>query len=193
MKKAAYGLICALLAVQTGVAKTSPEVQRIEAYCKTADAQMKRNPAAVRVFADVSDATKDEASKWREFKTKAEKQRTKTDSQISSSAKVWRRSGKLIIADFSMETPSGDWTQFITYYFREDGTLAKVDATLNTFHGNVRAHQSIFYDANGKVLDQTEQYSDLKTQRRLKGKPDFEDQPIPSYMNVRKLPFASLL
>jgi hypothetical protein len=32
----------------------------------------------------------------------------------------------------SRPSPSGDWAHFIMYYFREDGTLAKIQSQLNT-------------------------------------------------------------
>ncbi|HKC62199.1 MAG TPA: hypothetical protein VKB86_01115, partial [Pyrinomonadaceae bacterium] len=90
---------------------------------------------------------------------------------------------------------SRDWAQFVMYYFREDGTLAKIDSRLNTFYGNLTIKRIQYYDANGKPLKSSVQYFDLQTQKRKRNvrSGDFMDQPAPVYPKVSSLPFYNLL
>jgi hypothetical protein len=182
-----------LIAASGVVAQQNPEIRRIDADSTAADAMMKRHPSANRIFADVSDATKEENASWREFKTSAERRSFKQDNNLTESAILGQKAGKVVVAAFMIEAPSGDLAQFNTYYFRLDGTLAKINSVLNTFHGNVSARRIFYYNREGQILDQRNQYFDLKTARRLKEKPDFADEAIPRYMTVRQLPFYALL
>ncbi|MDT7602866.1 MAG: hypothetical protein QOF61_863, partial [Acidobacteriota bacterium] len=86
---------------------------------------------------------------------------------------------------------------FILYYFRADGTLAKIESTLNTFYGHVTARREKHFDASGKLLRQTEHFYKLGTTRKEPnpyGEPDkFIDEPTPLYKRVSDLPFSHLL
>ena len=61
---------------------------------------------------------------------------------------MWTKQGKVIAAKFNFTSPSGDWNHFINYYFRENGSLAKIDAQLNTFEGNVSVVRQRYYNSN---------------------------------------------
>jgi len=114
---------------------------------------------------------------------------------LDESAYVWLKDGKLVVAKMSFTSSSGDWYHFVTYYFRDDGTLGKIHAQLNTFAapgGGVSVVREKFYGADGKLLHATTRYLDLQSQRPRK-RADFMDQPIPVYKTVRDLPFAKLL
>jgi hypothetical protein len=83
----------------------------------------------------------------------------------------------------------------VSYYFREDGTLAKIHSQLNTFAsaiGGISVVRDKFCDASGKVLHTTTRYLDLQSQKPRK-RSDFMDQPIAVYKAVGELPFAKLL
>ena len=81
-------------------------------------------------------------------------------------------------------------------YFREDGTLAKVEARLNTFYGRVTAVREKIYGERGELLQADERFYRLGTKRRVRpnvGKDEFIDEPIPIYKTARDLPFYHLL
>ena len=121
---------------------------------------------------------------WQLLKPKSE--------HVNESCDVWTREGKVVLAFFGFTSDSGDWYHFIKYYYRPDGTLAKIQARLNTFYGNVSVLRDRYYDTNGKLLKSTQRYLDMQTQKPVK-KADFHDNPIPMYARVSALPFRKLL
>jgi len=59
---------------------------------------------------------------------------------------------------------------FIKYYYRADGSLAKIQARLNTFYGGVSVLRDRYYDGNGKLLKSTQRFLDLQTHKPIKKK-----------------------
>ena len=116
----------------------------------------------------------------------------KSTQQLNGSCDVWTRDGNVVLAFFGFTSDAGDWYHFIKYYFRADGTLAKIEARLNTFYGSVSVLRDRYYDTNGKLLKSTRRYLDIRTQKPVK-KANFEDEPIPMYRKVTDLPFHKLL
>jgi hypothetical protein len=156
-------------------------IGEIDTYTKGIDRFIKSKPKS-RLFRDVSTSQK---SNWREV-------RAKQAEGLYETAEVWTREGKVVAANFALSSPSGDWMHFINYYFRADGSLAKIEAQLNTFYGNVSVLRKRYYDANRKQLKATERYLDLETRKAVKP-PDFIDHQIPMYSRVATLPFGRLL
>jgi hypothetical protein len=107
-------------------------------------------------------------------------------------AYIWSRKGNVVAVGFTFQSGSRDWAHFVTYYFREDGTLAKIHSRLNTFYGGVTAIRDQYYGSNGRLLKTTARFLDMQTQKPKKN-PSFQDEPTPVYLNVRKLPFFKLL
>ena len=159
----------------------------INAYVKQVDRFMKRNDKRRRTFGDVGD----EETHWREFKSKVAKGETEPEF-LDEFAYVWVKAGKVVAVGLTFQSGSRDWAHFVTYYFREDGTLAKIHSRLNTFYGGVSAIRDKFYSSNGKMLRAAARYLDIETQKPKKN-PNFHDEPIPVYLSVRKLPFFKLL
>jgi hypothetical protein len=171
-----------LSASLTALSQTNTRaIAEIDNYTKEIDGFIKTNPKS-RIFGDLSSTEK---SRWREV-------RAKQAEDLYEKAEVWTREGKVVAANFSLSSPSGDWVHFITYYFRADGSLAKIEAQLNTFYGNVSILRDRYYDANRKQLKATERYLDLETRKPVK-RPDFMDNQIPMYSRVSTLPFGRLL
>lgn len=164
-----------------------PSVTSIEAYAKQIDRFVKQNDKRKRVFANVGE----QGDNWQEFTAKVASGETEPGN-FDQVALVWTRGGKVVAAGFTFQTASGDWAHFITYYFRDDGTLAKVHARLNTFYGSVTAIRDKYYGANGKLLRANERLLDIQSQKPKKN-PNFHDEPIPTYLTVRALPFSKLL
>lgn len=136
-------LIMVLLGEQATVSKSAKaELATIEFYTAAIDRYIKSNPRS-RIFGDGS-------SHWREFRSKAELEKAATRENLNQSAFVWMRHGKVVAADLAFTTPSGDYAHYITYYFREDGTLAKIQSRLNTFvssYGGMSVLRDSYYDA----------------------------------------------
>jgi hypothetical protein len=168
------------------------KVAEIEAYAGEIDGYVKSNPQSERIFADTSSATKNEAPRWREFKSEKERAGADAGDNLNSNAYVWTHNGKIIGANFTLQSPSRDWVQYVMYYFRGDGTLAKTSSTLNTFQGDITVIREDYYNAKGTFLKGTTQCHDLKTQR-VKPCGNFQEQPAPLYQKVSQLPFYGML
>jgi len=181
--------IATLVAAQNGKAPSpqASELVSIRAYARQVDRFVKLNQKRKRVFGDVGD----NEDNWREFKGKVAKGETDPE-DLDQVAYLWARNGKVVAAGFTFQSESRDWYHFVTYYFREDGTLAKIHSRLNTFYGSVTAIRDQYYGSNGRVLKSTAKFLDIQTQKPKK-KPNFQDEPTPVYLNVRKLPFSKLL
>jgi hypothetical protein len=163
------------------------ELVAIRAYARQVDRFIKLNNKSRRVFGDIGDKEEN----WREFKGKAAEGETDPD-DLDDVAHVWARKGKVVAVGFTFQSESRDWYHFVTYYFREDGTLAKIHSRLNTFYGSVTAIRDQYYGSNGRVLKLTARFLDIQTQKPKKN-PNFQDEPTPVYLNVRMLPFFKLL
>ena len=181
-----------LLAVQlsTEAQTRNAKLAEINSYVAAIDRFTKSNTRSHRIFAEVADPD-DDKSKWREFKTKREFD--KFEGNPDQSAFVWSRAGKLIAAAFTFTSSSGDWAHLVTYYFREDGALAKIEAQLNTFYGNVSVVRDLWFDNAGTQISSTKKFLDLKTQKPLKKPADYFDQPVTIFKQVTDLPFYKLL
>lgn len=174
------------------VAQNASDIASIEAYGRQMDAYTKRNARAGRLFGDTANYEDANApARWKEFKTKSALQRA----EVYSAATAWLNStGELVVADFSLSSPSGDWAQFNTYYYRSDGTLAKLHSELRTFMGDIVVIRDRFYDSKGKLLQEKTRYLDLQTRKPKKVKEgDFQDMPIELYAKTSDLPFYALV
>jgi hypothetical protein len=171
----------------TQAAAQKPALVSINSYANQVDRFSKRNPK--RVFANVT-KPENEADNWREFKTAAELENG--EATFDESAFVWQKMGKVVAANFTFTSQSGDWAQYVNYYFREDGTLAKIHQRLNTFYGNLSVIREKFYDTRGRLLRTSTRYLNLRSQKPAKSR-DFMDEPIPLYLRTRDLPFYKLL
>jgi len=130
---------------------------------------------------------------WREYKSDQDLDTDKGENIGFSAALVWTRSGRVIAANLTTQVGSGDWVLYATYCFRADGSLARIQSTLDTFHGHVTAEREWLFSSNGKQLQSAESFKDLKSQVPKKPDDSYFDVPTPVYLRDSKLPFASLL
>ena len=190
-------LLLFALSVTAQKRATNPEVLReinlIERYASQTERLVNNKQRPFRIFADVSSAMEDGPSKWLEFKTEKEREDAATGENLNEQADVWLSNDNVVCVRMTITSPSGDWAHFITYYFRQDGSLAKLDAQLNTFYGDVTIKRSRFYAANGKLLKSTTRYFDLQTQKPKRAPGEFMDHQIPIFARVDRLPFFKLL
>lgn len=154
---------------------------------------MKANRKPPRIFADIADGNVQGPQMWREFKNEEARQKADSGNNLNQNAIVGFKNKRVLVITFTLQSPSRDWAHFITYYFREDGSLAKIDAQLNTFYGHLSVFRERFYSAQGKLLGSREKFISLSSQQETKPTGDFIDEPIPLYKNVRDLPFFKLL
>jgi hypothetical protein len=159
-------------------------------YAKSIDQFTKRNPKKRRLFGNAA-GEEGKQDQWREFNSATQM----VGLNLDESSTIWLKDGKVVVAYFSFTSPSGDWYHFVDYYFRADGTLAKIHSQLNTFFsadGGLSVVREKFYGANGKLLHTSTRYLDPGSWRPRK-RGEFMDEPIPLYKTIRDLPFAKLL
>jgi iron uptake system EfeUOB component EfeO/EfeM len=155
--------------------------------------QFRSQKTSVKRFAANLIGQGEKESKWRIFKNEAELEKENIGDNIGESANVWLKNGQVVTASFTIQTESGDWIHFITYYYRKDGTLAKIEAQLNTFYGNQTVLRNRYYSQRGELLKQSDEYRNLRTKQKNKPNENFIDEPIPNYLNVSQLPFYALV
>jgi hypothetical protein len=173
-------------------AQNPADIASIEAYSKQMDASAKRNARAGRLFGDTANYENgDEPALWKEFPTKRALQRA----EVYSAATVWTgQTGEPVVAKIDLTSPSGDWAQYNNYYYRSDGTLAKLHAEMRTFMGDVIIIRDRFYDSKGKQLQEKTSYLDLQTRKPKKvSEGDFMDVPPEVYAQTSALPFYAVL
>src|SRR5262245_20712181 len=170
--------------------KTSPELASIASYAATVDRFIKVNRK--RVFGDLSSAATDGPSRWKEFTSEAARERAQTGDNLNQIAFVWTRQGEVIGANFTFTGPSSDWAHLVMHYFREDGSLARIKAQLNTFYGELSVIRERCYSADGKLLRSTKKFLDLQTKKPKKPDQEFFDKEFPIFANVSALPFHNL-
>ncbi len=169
------------------------EISQIESHTKEIDRYIKTNPESFRIFANIASGVEKVADEWREFRSESEREAADTGDNLNENAYVWLKKGKVIGAKFTFQSPSRDWAHLVMYYFREDGSLAKVEAQLNTFYGNMSIIRERWYNREGKLLRSISRHLDLNSGKRRKPGKDFIDEPIPLYRSAENLPFHHLL
>jgi hypothetical protein len=175
------------------------DVASIEVYARGLDRYMNRNARAARYFADTAsmtdDANMNAAPRWQEFRTRKALDDAWQNGKTYTSSSVWfNATGELVAAVFTFSSPSGDWVQYVTNYYRKDGTLAKSSAELRTFMGDIIRIQDRLYDNKGKLLKEQTRFLDLKTRKPKRvGKSDYMEMESPLYKTASALPFYRLL
>jgi hypothetical protein len=175
-------------------AQNPADIASIEAYSKGIDRYIKRSPKGARIFGNIASGTENEPDKWREFRNEKEREKADTGDNLNENAYVWLRDGMVVGANFTFQSPSRDWAHYVMYYYRSDGTLAKINAELRTFYGNTIVIRNRLYNPNGKLLQEKTRYLDLQTRKPKKVKEgDFQDMPIELYAKTSDLPFYALV
>lgn len=166
------------------------QIKQIDAYSRKLNFYIKKNEKAGQVFGDISATQK---SKWQKFKTDTARENFDTGDNLNQNAIVWREKGKIVAAVFTYQSPSRDWAHYVSNYYRPDGSVAKVEAALNTFYGNVTVKRNFYFDKNGKLIHKTIRFLDLNTQKSRKPNDNFLDNEVIYYKKVSNLPFAALV
>ncbi len=176
------------------------EIKRIDAYVKTLDALVKKAKAPHLIFADTSDYNEGGKPKWQKFANEKalEKFRTET-SETYTIAFNWLQRGRIVKSNFTLFSPSGDWTQYVFHNFRADGSLAHAQTEMRTFNGDLIIIQNFYHDRAGRLLKKTVKYRDLITDKPIKPTREFLKNnadwlnDTEYYKKTNRLPFANLL
>lgn len=166
--------------------QTATRIVAVEKYTDELDAYAKLNPQARRFFVNTSASTA--AANWQEVSGEQE-------TENKDSAVVWFRKDKPLIALVSSQMMES--SQKVTYYFRENGTLAKIHSELFIKAGNMEAVRDRSYDPKtfAILIRDFSRCFDFQTSRQ---KPcgeaaALEAKLIPVHMKSTELPFYALL
>jgi hypothetical protein len=106
-------------------------------------------------------------------------------------ARVWSRPDGARAVKWILDTSTGDWGHQTVLCYRPNGSLAKSDSLLSTFHGGVNRRRTRYFDMTGRQIKKTSSLRDLGTGRPVHR--EFSDQDEPLFKTTRALPFAKLL
>lgn len=179
-----------------GQPRSTATLRQIDVYAKSVDGYIKRRKIPDLIVADVSDYETD-VPKWQVFKTEKELEAFREKSETYTIANNWRMKGKIVSSLFTLFSPSGDWAQYVTHYFRPDGSAAKVTTEMRTFNGEYIIIHDMYFDGRGKLLTKRSKYLDLATRKPKKPTPEMLDESsgffaAEFYKTVSALPFYSL-
>lgn len=166
--------------------------------CREIDDKVKAGTLAGIYWAELAEENE---SHWVSFSSKeaAEKAQPKG---FWKGAWVYREGDKVQLVEMEIKTPTKEWVQKITYYFRPDGTLQKAHSDFRTFGAYERKkgpeHQFLakvlrdrFYDGKGKCIKKSApRISDATNHREVRDV-IFTDGAWPLYMKESELPFAA--
>ena len=188
--------IFAFVVIALPQSKATKTVSQIDTYVRSIDGLMKRQKEPDLVVADVSDYEMNDP-KWQRFKTIKELETFREKTETYTIANNWRSKGNLVSSLLTTFSPSGDWAQYVTHYFRPDGTAAKVVTEMRTFNGEYIIIRNMYFDARGKLLKKSSKYLDLATKMPKKPTPEMHDESsgffgTEYYKKVSALPFYSL-
>jgi hypothetical protein len=170
------------------------QVKTIDTYSRSVEKLYgKKTPDLV--FADVKDYNDEGPEKWQKFDSAKALEKFRETNESYSIAYNWTKKGQIVMTAFTLFSPSGDWVQYDTYFFRENGKLAKIISEIRTFMGDVIIDRNFYFDATGKQTSMTKKYRDLRTKKYIKKPSDstFDSDDIDVYKTVKDLPFAKLM
>lgn len=174
-------------------------IKEIDAYCKTVDAVRNKRKSPELVFADVADYndTGKDKPKWRRFASEKALDKFREKTETYSIAYNWRKGGKIVASNFTLFSGSGDWAKYVYHYFRNDGSLARVESELRTFYGDYIVIRRNYFDRDGKLIRKSVKYLDLTTRKPKKpedgGVMGDDPKEVDYYKKTSKLPFARLM
>jgi len=172
------------------------DVKSINAYAASIKAYTKKRSTPKLVFADVSDENSEAPSKYQKFASEKALAKHRDLSEVYSIAYAWKKSGKVVAANFTLSSPSGDWVKYNYHFFRADGTLAMVESDYRTFLGDFVVTRRRYFDAAGKEIRKTSKILDLTTRKPKKapgGIMGDDPDEVDYYLTTELLPFADIL
>jgi TonB family protein len=184
--------VASVLSAGIALAATPPpEVTKIDERCALAAKLDDRHKTGLRILADLSDAVRPEANdgrgKWVPFRSAEDLKRyARKNSAPNTQAQTWSARDGTFIASLYFQSDSGDWSNYVDYCFRVDGTLARSEAIVVNNSAEIDGRRVVYYAADGHVLFSTARSSD----ERGKPRADLDGLDLPPvYPTVKSLPF----
>ncbi|HEX8775581.1 MAG TPA: hypothetical protein VF735_18570 [Pyrinomonadaceae bacterium] len=162
--------------------QTSSRIVAVEKYTDELDDYAARNPQARRFFTNTAE---DQTGSWQEVGGEAEVAN-------KASAIVWMKDDKAVIALLTGKTPQT--SRKVTYYFRSNGTLAKVHSELSISATNMQSSRDRSYDPKAFLVRDFSYCNDMVSgQQRACNDAETLEKTIPLYMRSTELPFHAQL
>lgn len=143
-----------------------------------------------------------EKGRWSEFMRESDLKAAAEAERVFDVARVWSRADGAIAVTMTLTSGSGDWFHLVEYCFRADGTLARMNSTLNTFNAvdkdpekdvsGASRYRKRHFDGTGKQISVTKRILDLQTKRPAPTLQVMDDDE-PIYKTANALPFFALL
>jgi hypothetical protein len=134
---------------------------------------------------------------WRELDSEAQLHALSEGAHPPNTEAVVRetRDGTLVSMYFQDSTAT--WAHVVDYCFRKAGPIARLQGTFNSYLAGgggpgIRRRRTIYYDAEGAVLQTKTGVYDLETDKPIT-KAQFLDEEDPLYPTMRALPFSGEL
>ena len=153
---------------------------KVDAFAVRMQARLKR--MEVRTFAE---RYSQQPSIWREVKRGSESAGTIAD--------VYVADGVAAAAFFTIQTLSGNWVLYADYYFRPDGSLAKMHEQLNTFGTGASVVRDTYFGCRGEAYGGTVHHSGPASSSPKQHDSGSSDERAPLFLRVESLPFFSAL
>lgn len=165
--------------------QTAPRIVAVEKYTDELDSYARLNPQARRFFINTSET---QPGTWQEVTGEKE-------IENKASAVVWMKKDKAVIALLTSQAMES--SQKVTYYFRENGTLAKIHSEMFIKAGNMEAIRDRSYDPKTFAIlirDFSRCFNFETSQVKPCGEAaTIEAKAIPVYMKTTELPFYAQL
>jgi hypothetical protein len=142
------------LAQQKAAPRSRPkpaEITAIEAYCKGLDQYFKSHPKSTRFFVEPG---REQKAGWHEVKNEEEMMDAERE-YANQSITVSTKKGVVVYA--VLGEPMEHSRHDSEYYFRSDGTLAKISSGYWSNMAEMHVERENFYDSNGTLLRSTSQ------------------------------------
>lgn len=184
-----------MVSLTTAQTKSSTEVRRIDALAKSIDRVAKRSKKLV--VADTANFDEDKTT-WQLFDSEDALGKFRDKTETYTIAYSWKHSGRVIASNFTLFSPSGDWTKYVLHYFRTDGSVGLVRSELRTFYGEFIVKDDRYFDPRGRLIKRTRKYFDLTTGKPKRPTNEMREDNssfyrVDYFKKAGDLPFAKLL
>lgn len=152
--------------------KSAAAIRQIDIYARSLDRLTRRHPEPDLVFANTADYDQ-KKPKWKSFASSKALEKFRENTETYTIAENWKQNRRIVLSNFTLFSPSGDWAKYVYHYFRSDGSLAKVTSELRTFYGDYIVIEDLYFDAKGRRLKRKIKYLDLTTRKPKKLTSDF--------------------
>lgn len=186
-------LFLALTALTFSASAQNAEVRKIDRYVESVEAIATEAKKPHVIFADTSDyENKTSKPSWVEFISEEALEKYREEKQETYSvAYIWKKDEKIVLVRFTLFSPSGDWAQYDTHYFRADGSISKSESELRTFYGDFVLKRTKWYNAAGRQITSTRAYFDIQTNKPISKPKEGYESEVVWYKKVGELPFLS--